>query len=362
MAAIIGLIAIPSTGLAQSSFRRGDVDGDGEVGARDFALFQRHFGQDLTALEIPCQDAYDINDDGFPFINLFDFVTLVAAMGQPETLPAPGGIECGLDPTGDGLTCLNYTGCPNDPPPSLCDGQNLSGTVNLPPEGKDCEYFTEDDLHMIIDGLPPGTTVNISVIHGGFEDIIRTPGGPGEETEEFDSTVELRLEGTGALEGFFRVIVLEAPTVVDTLNYDPPAGAFAGAGAGPTQFIEADLRELQGGIVPADGDPHFESLTVTAGTANGLPSPGGTLLEPNTPTEFDVDSAFSVTYRIDFVGADGSLFDSLSGTTEGEALMALPKGTEVPITSEWGYRVLIGALLLGAVGAMLARRLRAPTS
>ena len=93
MAALIGLIAIPPTGLAQSAFRRGDVDGDGEVGARDFALFQRYFGQDLTALDIPCQDAYDINDDGFPFTNLFDFVTLVAAMGQPETLPAPGGID-----------------------------------------------------------------------------------------------------------------------------------------------------------------------------------------------------------------------------------------------------------------------------
>ena len=34
---------------------------------------------------------------------------------------------------------------------------NGSGTVTLPPAG--CEYLSPTDVHMIIDGLPPGTTI-----------------------------------------------------------------------------------------------------------------------------------------------------------------------------------------------------------
>ena len=41
-----------------------------------------------------------------------------------------------------------------------------SGTVTLPPAG--CEYLSPDDVHMIIDGLPAGTTIELAPIHKDF--------------------------------------------------------------------------------------------------------------------------------------------------------------------------------------------------
>ncbi len=52
---------------------------------------------------------------------------------------------------------------------------NGSGTVNLPPEG--CEYLSPDEVHQIIDGLPPGTTIELDPIHSRFINIGRIPGG-----------------------------------------------------------------------------------------------------------------------------------------------------------------------------------------
>ena len=34
-----------------------------------------------------------------------------------------------------------------------------TGTVTLPPPG--CGYLSPSDVHMIIDGLPPGTTIEV---------------------------------------------------------------------------------------------------------------------------------------------------------------------------------------------------------
>ena len=44
---------------------------------------------------------------------------------------------------------------------------NGSGTVDLPPIG--CEYLTSDEVHLIIDGLPPGTTIELAPIHTVLE-------------------------------------------------------------------------------------------------------------------------------------------------------------------------------------------------
>ena len=41
-----------------------------------------------------------------------------------------------------------------------------TGTVTLLPEG--CEYLSPDEVHMIIDGLPPGTAIELAPIHKDF--------------------------------------------------------------------------------------------------------------------------------------------------------------------------------------------------
>ncbi len=91
---------------AQVPFRRGDLDGDGQVGTmadvllaiNPFAIF-------------PCSDAGDVNDDGLK--NILDGVHLVNFLiGDVPELPLPGTFGCGLDPTDfDVLDCHAYSTC-----------------------------------------------------------------------------------------------------------------------------------------------------------------------------------------------------------------------------------------------------------
>ena len=44
-----------------------------------------------------------------------------------------------------------------------CNVPDAGGTVVLPPAG--CDYLSPDEVHLIIDGLPPGTTLELKPIH-----------------------------------------------------------------------------------------------------------------------------------------------------------------------------------------------------
>lgn len=101
---------------AQDEFRRGDVDGDGNVNPvvdADY-LFRSLF---VPGAPAPlCQDAADTNDDSA--VDISDAIRLLAwafVFGPPISSPGPD--DCGLDLTADGLTC-SYTACgPYTPPP-----------------------------------------------------------------------------------------------------------------------------------------------------------------------------------------------------------------------------------------------------
>ena len=90
-------------------FRRGEADDNGALNLTDAV-----FG--LSALFIPgspmptCLDAADSNDDGE--FNLSDGVYSLNALfaGGPPP-PAPGSLECGVDPTVDDLDCARYDSC-----------------------------------------------------------------------------------------------------------------------------------------------------------------------------------------------------------------------------------------------------------
>lgn len=64
------------------------------------------------------------------------------------------------------------------------------------------------------------------------------------------------------------------------------------------------------------GDPDFDLLRIVAGTDFGMPSPGHTTLLQSGPN-WEVDSFFDISYRIDFVGNPGGPFAGLSGSTQG---------------------------------------------
>ena len=91
-------------------FRRGDINGNGEVEAilDSVALLDWQFN---LGAEPPCFEAADVDDDGL-IITLLEVVTLLSwQFLSTEEPPAPGPTECGEDPTGDELTCAVGPDC-----------------------------------------------------------------------------------------------------------------------------------------------------------------------------------------------------------------------------------------------------------
>ena len=89
-------------------FRRGDADGNGVLELTDsIRLLGFLF---LGAAEPGCLDAADSNDDGKTDIGDAVNSLNVLFLGSGN-IPAPGAMNCGVDPTDDGLGCAAYDSC-----------------------------------------------------------------------------------------------------------------------------------------------------------------------------------------------------------------------------------------------------------
>ncbi|MCP3982157.1 MAG: hypothetical protein GY716_22855 [bacterium] len=234
--------------------------------------------------------------------SFFDIVYTIEFQG------APGSILEGFAGTTQATVRMS-AGEPatNIPPPCVVQ-DNGSGTVDLPPDG--CDYTSPTDLHMMIDGLPPGTTINIAPAHNRFFNTQAFPGGNlGGEIEQFDSFIDLNMTGTGQLAGFQRDITMQLAAEAHTGPRNP---------GDAVQTFPNDMFFVQGELF---GDPDFDFLRIEGGTAFGLPSPGQTTLTQLPSGDFNVDSFFDITYRITFQGAPGSILDGFGGATQGSVGM-----------------------------------------
>jgi len=216
-----------------------------------------------------------------------------------------------------------------------CELPNASGTVVLP--DPNCPYLSPSDFHMVVDGLPIGTTIEITGIHRDFlcgqgtphfpQSDCNSPGGAlGGEVETFDSTIQMTMTGTGVLAGFNRLISVQVSCIAETGPRTP---------GDAVQDFDNEMVQLQGSIV---GDPDFDILAVRAGRNFGLPSPGHTTLTRLGPpgSAFQVDSFFDIFYEIDFQGAPGSILEGFVGTTQGTVRMeTVAEGTVSVEEATW---------------------------
>ena len=206
------------------------------------------------------------------------------------------------------------------PEHELCvEPNDGTGTVSLPPLG--CSSLTPRDPLKIVDGLPKGTALELEallyeVVCTGRGAVCGTPGGNlGGEREEFDATLRLYVKGTGFKGGFRRILRIPVSVITDSGPRTP---------GDPIQSFPTDMFSLLGGLPP--GDPDFAVLSITAGSANALPSPGHTTLQNLGDGTFQVDSFFDITYEIGFVGMPGGALDGMSGTTTASARMETRHG------------------------------------
>ena len=95
-------------GPAAALFIRGDVNVDGQVDISDALSYL--YGFFLSLEPFPCQDSADADDNGA--IELTDAIRILNVLFLGfGSIPEPGFLSCGVDPTDDGLDCRSFPGC-----------------------------------------------------------------------------------------------------------------------------------------------------------------------------------------------------------------------------------------------------------
>ncbi|MBM4129577.1 hypothetical protein FJ250_00915 [bacterium] len=183
---------------------------------------------------------------------------------------------------------------------------NGNGTATLPPASTStgCVYAGTTE---IVDGLPPGATIQITGWFGNFTAVTEAPGGVfGGTISTWQGQFLMNMSGTGSLLGFNRSIVMPLSPWTEIMEFAPRMLA------APVQAGVARVSQLHSQI--AGGDPDFDLLRITAGDNFGLPSPGAYQVA-STFGGWGVSGHFDLMARIDFVGRPGSVLGGMSGST-----------------------------------------------
>lgn len=231
---------------------------------------------------------------------------------------------------------------------------DVGGTAEMPIQAP----YPSIGQMIISAGLPPASQINIDAVWLAPTVSAEQAGGSlgGTHAGGGGPLMQWTMQGTGAMSFYNRVLVMPGttgPGGVATF-FDPvfnvtgasyevhsaPRTPFA-----PVQTYTTDMFRMFSQIVGV-GDPDFDLLRLTAGTDFGLPSPGQTKLT-QVGSNWNVESYYDVTYRIDFVGRVGGPFSGMSGSSTSTVRFQI--GQPVPEPSSC-------LLLAGCVTAFAFRR------
>jgi hypothetical protein len=233
---------------------------------------------------------------------------------------------------------------------------NGGGTAQMPIQAP----YPSVNPMVISNGLPVGSQININAVWLAPTVSAEQPGGSllGTKSGGGGPLMQWTMQGTGALSAYNRVLVMPGqPGPGGILSFPDPAFNVTGASYevhaaprtafAPVQNYTTDLFRMFSQIVGV-GDPDFDLLRLVAGSDFGLPSPGQTKLTQVGPN-WNVESFFDITYRIDFVGNQTGPFAGMSGSST--AMSRFQIG--MPIVPEPTSMVMF---LLGSVGLISLRR------
>jgi hypothetical protein len=190
---------------------------------------------------------------------------------------------------------------------SLIVPDNGNLTANLPPNPG--VYVSPADIHLEIQNGGVTLARGDARHRFFFNEVVRPGGILNGEIEIFDSVLEIHFVGDGPLKGWSRTISVPARSETHTAPRKPGESV---------QSFDTVMYRLEGGI---KGDKDFEYLSIVAGTANGLDSPGHTTLYQQKDGRWLVDSNFNITYKASFKGARGSKLEGLEDSFDGVITM-----------------------------------------
>jgi hypothetical protein len=198
---------------------------------------------------------------------------------------------------------------------------NGGGTAQMPIQAP----YPSINPMVISSGLPAASQININAVWLAPTVSAEQPGGTlgGTKSAGGGPLMQWTMQGTGAFAAYNRVLIMPDQASPGVASFADPAFSVTGSSYevhaaprtafAPVQSYNTDLTRMQSQIT---GDPDFDLLRLTAGTDFGLPSPGHTTLTQVGPN-WNVESFFDITYRIDFVGHPGGPFGGLSGSSTG---------------------------------------------
>lgn len=231
---------------------------------------------------------------------------------------------------------------------------NGGGTAQMPIQSA----YPSINPMVMTSGFPAGSQININASWLAPTVSAEQPGGTlgGTQSAGGGPLMQWTMQGTGAFSTYNRVLVMPGQAGpggvasfphpafnVTGSSYEvhaAPRTAFA-----PVQTYNTNLHRMFSQIT---GDSEFDLLRLVAGSDFGMPSPGQTTLTQVGPN-WNVESYYDVTYRIDFVGKAGGPFGGMSGSTNGMSRFQIG----MPLVPEPATCLLLG---IGLAGVMLIRR------